>query len=150
MRSRCASRIGVDRASGRITAFAADHVLDGGGLANYLAAAWRCVSATAAIGIYDIPKVDVTTVALHSRGVTAGSMRGYGALQTMTALEVLIDEAAAAVRLDPIAFRRRNALTAGGRSDDRKPVQRLGPQRRRSWTSWSSIRSGRERGPSSR
>ena len=37
-------------------------------------------------------------------------MRGYGTLQTMTALEVLIDEAAAALPLDPIEFRRRNAL----------------------------------------
>ena len=42
--------------------------------------------------------------------MTAGSMRGYGTLQTMTALEVLIDEAAAALPLDPIEFRRRNAL----------------------------------------
>ena len=63
-----------------------------------------------------MPKVDITTVALHSRGVTAGSMRGYGTLQTMTALEVLIDEAAAALRLDPIEFRRRNALKTGGRT----------------------------------
>ena len=106
------TRIGVDRASGKITAFAADHVLDGGGLANFSASV-ATVSATAAIGIYDIPKVDVTTVALHSRGVTAGSMRGYGTLQTMTALETLIDEAAAALPLDPIEFRRRNALKSG-------------------------------------
>jgi len=42
-------------------------------------------------------------------------MRGYGTLQTMTALEVLIDEAAAALSLDPIEFRRRNALKNGGR-----------------------------------
>ena len=109
------TRIGVDRASGKITAFAADHVLDGGGLANFSASV-ATVSATAAIGIYDIPKVDVTTVALHSRGVTAGSMRGYGTLQTMTALEVLIDEAAAALPLDPIEFRRRNALKTGGKT----------------------------------
>ncbi|MEA2793042.1 MAG: hypothetical protein QOI87_422, partial [Bradyrhizobium sp.] len=85
------TRIGVDRATGKISGFAADHVLDGGGLANYSANV-ATVGATAAIGIYDIPKVDITTVALHSRGVTAGSMRGYGTLQTMTALEVLIDE----------------------------------------------------------
>ena len=103
------SRIGVDRATRQDQAFAADHVLDGGGLANFSANV-ATVGATAAIGIYDIPKVDVTTVALHSRGVTAGSMRGYGTLQTMTALEVLIDEAAAALPLDPIEFRRRNAL----------------------------------------
>jgi CO/xanthine dehydrogenase Mo-binding subunit len=47
---------------------------------------------------------------------TAGSMRGYGIVQTLAALEVLIDEAAAALRLDPIEFRRRNALPTGGKT----------------------------------
>jgi CO/xanthine dehydrogenase Mo-binding subunit len=109
------SQIGVDRSTGKIRAFAADHVLDGGGLANFSVNV-ATVGATAAIGIYDVPKVDVTTVALHSRGVTAGSMRGYGTLQTMTALEVLIDEVAAALPLDAIEFRRRNALRPKGRT----------------------------------
>lgn len=109
------SRIGIDRSTGKIQAFAADHVLDGGGLANFSSSV-AVVGATAAIGIYDVPKVDVTTVAVHSRGVTAGSMRGYGTIQTMTALEVLIDEAAAALPLDPIEFRRRNALKPNGRT----------------------------------
>jgi CO/xanthine dehydrogenase Mo-binding subunit len=107
--------IGVDRDSGKMLAFAADHVLDGGGLANYSAGVAH-VAATAALGIYEVPKVDVTTVALHSRGVTAGSMRGFGTLQTMTALEVLVDEIAASLPLDPIEFRRRNALKTGGRT----------------------------------
>jgi CO/xanthine dehydrogenase Mo-binding subunit len=109
------TRIGIERANGKIVAFAADHVLDGGGLANFSASV-ATVSATAAIGIYDVPKVDITTVAEHSRGVTAGSMRGYGTLQTMTALETLIDEAAASLPLDPIEFRRRNVLKPGGRT----------------------------------
>ena len=109
------SRIAVDRSTGKIKAFAADHVLDGGGLANFSSNV-ASVSAIAAIGVYDIPKVDITTVAVHSRGVTAGSMRCYGTLQTMTALEVLIDEAAAALPLNPIEFRRRNALKPNGRT----------------------------------
>jgi CO/xanthine dehydrogenase Mo-binding subunit len=109
------TRIGIDRKTGKIRAFVADHVLDGGGMAN-LSAQVAVVGATAALGIYDAPKVDVTTVALHTRGVPAGSMRGYGTLQTMTALEVLIDEAATALPLDPIEFRRRNALKPGGRT----------------------------------
>ena len=109
------TQIGIDRATGKIRAFAADHVLDGGGLANFSINV-ATTAANAAIGIYDIPKVDVTTVALHSRGVTAGSMRGYGTLQTMTALEVLIDEVCRALPLDPIEFRRRNALKSGGRT----------------------------------
>ncbi len=108
------TRIGIDRTTGKISGFAADHVLDGGGLANYSNTV-STVSAIAALGVYDVPKVDIATIALHSRGVTAGSMRGYGTLQTMTALEVLIDEAAAALPLDPIEFRRRNALKGGGR-----------------------------------
>jgi CO/xanthine dehydrogenase Mo-binding subunit len=115
------SRIGIDRTTGRIRAFAADHILNGGGLANFSAQVGD-VGATASIGIYDIPKVDITTVSIHSRGVTAGSMRGYGTLQTMTALEVLIDEAAQALRLDPIAFRSRNALPTDGKTMTGNPL----------------------------
>ena len=109
------TRIGVDRASGKMVAFAADHVLDGGGLANFSGTVAK-VAAQAALGVYEIPRVDITTVALHTRGVTAGSMRGYGTLQTMTALEALVDEMCAALSLDPIDFRRRNALKPGGRT----------------------------------
>src|SRR6516164_559344 len=109
------TRIGVDRATGKMVGFAADHALDGGGLANFSAQV-ATVGANAALGIYYVPKVDVTTYAFHSRGVTAGSMRGYGTLQTMTALEVLVDEICTALPLDPIEFRRRNALKPGGRT----------------------------------
>lgn len=109
------SRMAIDRGSGRIVAFAADQDLDGGGLAN-LSAAVAFVGATASIGMYDVPKVDVTTVARHSRAVTAGSMRGFGALQTLTALEVMIDEAAARLGRDPIAFRKANLLATGGKT----------------------------------
>lgn len=109
------SQIAIDRTSGRMVAFAGDHVLDGGGLANYSASV-AVVGATAATGIYDIPKVDVTTVAEHTRGVTAGSMRGYGTLQTLTALETLIDEAASELKVDPIDLRRGNLLKTGGRT----------------------------------
>ena len=109
------SRMGVDRATGKIFAFAADHVLHGGGLANFSPNV-ATVAANAAIGVYYVPKVDVTTVSQHSRAVTTGSMRGYGALQAVTALEVLVDEICAAAPLDPIEFRRRNALGSGDKT----------------------------------
>ena len=115
MPSPCGAGWRSTAASGRITAFAADQDLDGGGLAN-LSAAVAFVGATASIGMYDVPKVDVTTVARHSRAVTAGSMRGFGALQTMTALEVMIDEAAASLGRDPVAFRKANLLKTGGKT----------------------------------
>ena len=109
------TRIGVDRITGSIVGFAADHALDGGGLANFSASV-ASVAATAALGVYYAPKVDVTTFAFHSRGVTAGSMRCYGTVQTMTALEVMVDEICALLPLDPIEFRRCNALQAGWRT----------------------------------
>jgi CO/xanthine dehydrogenase Mo-binding subunit len=74
------TRMGVDRATGKIFAFAADHVLHAGGLANFSPHV-ASVGAVAALGIYYAPKVDITTVSLPSRAVTAGSMRGYGTLQ---------------------------------------------------------------------
>ena len=115
------NQIAIDRASGRITAFAADHVLDGGGLMNYSVSV-AVVAATGAIGMYSVPQVDVTTVAEHTRGVTAGSMRGYGTVQCLTALETLIDEACTGLKLDPIEFRRRNALKVGGRTLTGNPL----------------------------
>jgi CO/xanthine dehydrogenase Mo-binding subunit len=102
------TQIGVDRATGKIVGFAADHALDGGGLANF-GGQVASVGALAALGIYYAPKVDLTTYTFHSRGVTAGSMRCYGTIQTMTALEVQVDEICTALPLDPIEFRRRNA-----------------------------------------
>src|SRR6202167_1722537 len=109
------TRIGVDRATGKIVGLASDHALDGGGLANFSPNV-ATVAATAALGAYYVPKVDVTTFAFHSRGVTAGSMRGYGTLQTMTAPGAMVDEICMELPLDPIEFRRRNALQAGWRT----------------------------------
>ena len=114
------TRIGVDRATGKMVGFAADHALDGGGLANFSVSV-ASVSALAALGIYYVPKVDLTTYVYHSRGVTAGSMRGYGTLQTMTALEVQVDEICRELPLDPIEFRRRNALATGNRNTAGNP-----------------------------
>ena len=108
------TRMGVDRTTGKIVGFAADHALDGGGLANFSVSV-ATVSANMAVGIYYVPKIDITTYAFHSRGVTAGSMRGYGTLQSTTALEVMVDEICTALPLDPFEFRRRNALAPGGR-----------------------------------
>jgi CO/xanthine dehydrogenase Mo-binding subunit len=62
---------------------AADLTGEGGGLPNYSASV-GLVAAAASIGIYNIPKVDVTSVVFATPVVPAGSMRGYGTLQSMT------------------------------------------------------------------
>ena len=63
------------------------------------------VGATAAQSIYYFPKSDLAATAIASRAIDAGAARGYGALETMTATELMIDEIAGELGLDPIEFR---------------------------------------------
>ena len=109
------SRLGVDPENGAFTAYACDLSLDGGGTANYSVSV-ADVAAISAGSMYYLPRSDITTVARPSRGVTAGSMRGFGALQSITAMECLVDEVAVQLRIDPVALRRRNAMRTGWRN----------------------------------
>jgi CO/xanthine dehydrogenase Mo-binding subunit len=93
------TRIGVDRATGKISEFAADHVLDGGG---------PIFHGTSRPSAPPRPSASTTFEGRYHHGRAAFArrdsriVRGYGTLQTMTALEVLVDEVAASLPLDPI------------------------------------------------
>jgi CO/xanthine dehydrogenase Mo-binding subunit len=104
--------IGVDRRSGLLQSFQAGIVANGGGRAN-CSVALTMVGATSAASVYYFPKTDVAATAIASRALDCGSARGYGALETMTATELMADELAAALGLDPIEFRLRNVLKTG-------------------------------------
>src|SRR5690606_32134116 len=71
------------------------------------------VAATAAQSIYYIPKSDLACAAMATKAVVAGSMRGYGTIQAMSITELIADEMASELGVDPIEFRRINALRAG-------------------------------------
>ncbi|WP_449409408.1 xanthine dehydrogenase family protein molybdopterin-binding subunit [Methylobacterium komagatae] len=105
----------VDKASGRFRAMTGRYVCDGGGRPNYSVAV-SFVGATAAQSIYYLPKSDFQAIALASRAVEAGSTRGFGTLQTMSATEMLVDEAAALLKIDAIALRLRNVMRTGQRN----------------------------------
>ena len=105
----------IDRASGRFRAMAGRYVCDGGGRPNYSMSV-SFVGATAAQSIYYLPKSDFQAVALASRAVEAGSTRGYGTLQTMSATEMLVDEAAALLGRDAIDLRLANVFRTGQRN----------------------------------
>ncbi|MEZ5888958.1 MAG: molybdopterin cofactor-binding domain-containing protein [Xanthobacteraceae bacterium] len=109
------SQLGVDPETGAFTAFACDLSLNGGGTANYSASV-ADVAAISSASMYYMPKSDISTIATHSRGVTAGSMRGYGGLQSITAMECLVDDVAARLNMDPIELRRKNAMRTGYRN----------------------------------
>lgn len=102
----------ADRRSGKFEILKGFYNLNGGGRANFSFSVAQ-VAATAAQSIYYFPKSDLATIALATRAVEAGSMRGYGTIQVMSITELMVDEAAAELGIDPIELRRRNALQAG-------------------------------------
>jgi CO/xanthine dehydrogenase Mo-binding subunit len=105
-------KVGVDRRTGLMQSFQAGIVANGGGRAN-CSVALTMVGATSAASIYYFPKSDVSATAISSRALDCGSARGYGALETLAATEIMVDEVAGALGLDPIEFRQRNVLKTG-------------------------------------
>jgi CO/xanthine dehydrogenase Mo-binding subunit len=102
----------VDRKSGLMQTFQANIVANGGGRAN-CSVALAMAGATQSQSIYYFPKSDIAASAIASRAIDCGSARGYGAIETLTATELMIDEIAAELDLDPIDFRLRNVLKTG-------------------------------------
>lgn len=102
----------ADRKTGQFEIMKGQYVANGGGRANYSFSVAQ-VAATAAQSIYYLPKSDFSSVALASRAVDAGSMRGYGALQVMSVTELMVDELANELAIDAIELRQRNATKAG-------------------------------------
>jgi CO/xanthine dehydrogenase Mo-binding subunit len=102
----------VDRKTHQFRAMTGEMKSDGGGRANYSFVVGM-VGATAAQSIYYLPRSDFSIAALASRAVEAGSTRGFGTLQTMSATEMLVDEAAHALKIDAIDLRLKNVFLTG-------------------------------------
>src|SRR5690606_16622881 len=105
-------QLAVDKRDHSFRIFRADMSLDGGGRPNY-SAVLAAVGATAAQSIYYLPQSDLAATAYFSRAVEAGSMRGFGTLQTMAATEMMVDELAERLGVDAIALRQKNVLKSG-------------------------------------
>ena len=105
-------QIAINRKTGVLQSFHGEMTADGGGRSNFTPSVVM-VGATAAQSIYYFPKSDLSSVGLASRAVDAGSARGYGTLQSMAATEMMIDEMAAELNIDPIELRLRNVLKSG-------------------------------------
>lgn len=66
-----------------------------------------------ALSLYRCPNLRFEMDVVYTNRPPAGAMRGYGAPQGLFALEVHMDEIAAALGLDPVEFRRRNWVQVG-------------------------------------
>ena len=106
------NRLAVDKKTGKFQALTSDMKLDGGGRAN-LSSAVAVVGASGMQSVYYFPKNDLTAVAYPSESPAAGSMRGFGTVQTMFSMEMMVNEAAQALNMDPIELRLRNVIKVG-------------------------------------
>ncbi|HEX6946175.1 MAG TPA: molybdopterin cofactor-binding domain-containing protein [Acidimicrobiia bacterium] len=99
---------------GRLVRVEARILVDGGAYASTTSA----VLANAcyfAVGPYRVDSVHVEGVGVKTNNPPCGAMRGFGAVQSNFGYESQMDKLAAALGLDPLEVRRRNALATGDR-----------------------------------
>jgi xanthine dehydrogenase D subunit len=102
---------GADR-DGRLIYLRARIVLDGGAYTSSTPAV-VANAATLGVGPYEVPNVAIDAYGVYTNNPPCGAMRGFGAVQACFAYESQMDKLAAALGLDPVELRRRNALTTG-------------------------------------
>ncbi|MHC5905546.1 xanthine dehydrogenase family protein molybdopterin-binding subunit [Streptomyces sp. S6] len=115
---------------GKLTHVRCRIVLDGGA---YASASPAVVGNAASLGVgpYVVDDVDIEALALYTNNPPCGAMRGFGAVQACFAYEAQMDKVAARLGMDPVEFRRLNAmeqgtlLPTGQRVDSPAPVAEL-------------------------
>ena len=108
---------------GRLVYVRARIVLDGGAYASSSTAVCSNAACFAA-GPYAVPNAHLEALVAYTNNPPCGAMRGFGAVQVAFAHEAQMDKLAAAVGMDPIALRLRNAIAAG----DRLPTGQAVPE----------------------
>jgi xanthine dehydrogenase D subunit len=99
---------------GRLVYVKARIVLDGGAYASSSTAV--CSNAACfAVGPYQAPNASIDCYVAYTDNPPCGAMRGFGAVQTCFAYETQMDRLAAALGMDPVELRLRNAMEEGGR-----------------------------------
>jgi len=106
--SRTRHRTGVTR-DGKLIAMDIDFVIDGGAYAT-LSSVVLSRGTIHAAGPYDCPNVRVRSQAVATNAPPHGAFRGFGAPQSIFAVERHLDQVARAVNLTPEELRRRNFL----------------------------------------
>ena len=107
---------------GKLVAVRARVLLDGGAYASSSTAV--CSNAACfAVGPYEVPNARIDAYVVYTDNPPCGAMRGFGAVQTCFAHEAQMDKLAAALEMDPVELRRRNAMSTGTRLPTGQPVQ---------------------------
>ena len=84
---------------------------------------------TFAVGPYEVPNARLEGTAVFTNNPPCGAMRGFGAVQACFAYEAQMDKLAAALNLDPIELRLKNALHSGSVLPTGQPIAGVAPVR---------------------
>jgi CO/xanthine dehydrogenase Mo-binding subunit len=97
---------------GKLVSIKARILLDGGA---YASSSGAVVSnaASFALGPYAVPSARIDSYVVYTDNPPCGAMRGFGAVQTCFAHEAQMDKLAAALQMDPVELRLRNAMVTG-------------------------------------
>ena len=87
-------------------------LLDGGAYASSSTAV-TSNAASFAVGPYAIENALIESTCVYTNNPPCGAMRGFGAVQTCFAGEAQMDKLAAALEMDPVELRLRNAMAPG-------------------------------------
>jgi CO/xanthine dehydrogenase Mo-binding subunit len=87
-------------------------LLDGGAYASSSTAV-TSNAASFAVGPYAVENALIESTCVYTNNPPCGAMRGFGAVQSCFAGEAQMDKLAAALELDPVELRLRNALAPG-------------------------------------
>ncbi|HEX4758532.1 MAG TPA: xanthine dehydrogenase family protein molybdopterin-binding subunit [Terracidiphilus sp.] len=109
--SRTRHRVALDK-DGKLLAMEIEIATDGGAYST-LSSTVLSRATLHAPGPYLCPNVRITAKSWATNTVPYGAFRGFGAPQTIFALERHMDEIAAATGIDPLELRRRNFLHTG-------------------------------------
>ena len=107
-------KAGVSK-EGKLQALQARLLFDSGPYASY-GVPLTLRAAIQVTGPYDIPNVDVESVSVYTNNSISGAMRGVAIVQTSFASESLMDMLAHKAGLDPLEFRKINAMQPGCRT----------------------------------
>src|SRR5438445_567281 len=89
-------------------------LLDGGAYASSSTAVIANASCFA-VGPYQCPNATIDGIVAYSNNPPCGAMRGFGSVQNCYAHEAQMDKLAAALGMDPVELRIRNAMKTGSR-----------------------------------
>jgi CO/xanthine dehydrogenase Mo-binding subunit len=101
-------------------------VLDGGAYASSSPAVVANAACFGA-GPYRVPSARIHAVGAYTNNPPTGAMRGFGAVQSCFGYEAQMDRLAAALKMDPVQLRERNALRNGDSIVTSQPVEGSAP-----------------------